>query len=231
MLGFYYFDYYLFLLPALVLVFWAQAMVSSRYKKYGKIANSRGMTGAQMAEYMLSANGINDVRVQHTAGDLTDHYHPTEKVVYLSDGVYHSTSVAALGIAAHEVGHAVQHAQGYFPIKLRMAILPVCNIGSRLSIPLLLIGALLNFPLLVNLALILFGAVTLFQLVTLPVEFNASARAIAVIRDSGRFSSEDLKGCKKMLTAAAMTYVAAFAQSLLSLLYYILRFSGRNRRG
>ena len=215
------------MIPAVIFVLWAQMMVSSRYKKFGNIPNYPAMTGAQVAALILSANGIHDIQVLQTSGHLTDHYHPTQKAVYLSDAVYHSTSIAAIGIAAHEVGHAIQYAKGYFPIKLRMAILPICNFGSKASVPLLILGAILQLPILVNVAILLFAAVTVFQLITLPVEFNASARAIAAIRACGHFSQEDVKGAKQMLTAAAMTYVAAFAQSLLSLLYYILRFNHR----
>lgn len=227
--SYYYFEYYLFMLPAVLLVLYAQIMVNARYSQFSKITTYQRITGKEVAEQILRQNGITDVRVCPIGGKMSDHYHPTKKVINLSEGVYNSTSVAAIGIAAHEAGHAVQHAKGYAPIKVRTALVPVCNIGSYISIPMLLIGALLNNPALVNLGIILFATVTLFQLVTLPVEFNASRRAMEFIRESDWFSGEEVRGARKVLTAAAMTYVATLAQSLLQLLYYVMRFSGNRR--
>jgi len=227
-----YFDpmYYMFMLPAIIFVMYAQGMVSSRYKKYSKIPNSRGITGAQVALNILAKNGITDVDVESFSGKLSDHYDPGKRTVFLSEGVYNSSSVAAIGIAAHEVGHAIQHSTRYSPLVFRNSIVSICNIGSSLSIPMLMLGFFLNFPILVNVALILFSLSTLFQLITLPVEFNASKRALINIREAGAFSESDVNGAKKVLSAAAMTYVAALAQSVLMLLYYILRFSGKSRR-
>ena len=224
----YYFEYYLFLLPALVLVFIAQGMLSSRYKKYGQMLSRRGITGREAAERILRENGLMDVGIAQVAGRLSDHYHPGKKTVFLSDGVFGSTSVAAIGIAAHEVGHALQHAGHYAPLRLRNVMVPVCNIGSNLGIPLCILGAIFSFAPLVNLGLILFSLATIFQLITLPVEFNASKRALAQIEGLGILDGEELKGAKSVLTAAAMTYVAALAQSLMTLLYFISRFRQRD---
>ncbi len=225
-----YFEYFLFMVPALILVLAAQLLVSSRYKKYGGIATSGQVTGQEIAQKILSDHGVTDVSVSMVQGKMTDHYHPGQKVIYLSEGVYDSTSVAAVSIAAHEAGHALQHAKGYAFLQFRSAMVPVCNIATSLSIPMLILGSVLNSFNLVIIGLMMFGASTLFHLVTLPVEFNASHRAIAYIRSCGRFTEEDAAGAKKMLTAAALTYVAALAQSLLQLLFYILRFAGGRRR-
>lgn len=226
---FVYFDplYLMMMLPVMIIAFAAQFSVKSRYSKYSKIPNSRGMTGAQMARYILDSNGLYNVNVIAIAGELTDNFNPKTNTVSLSQGVYNSSSVAAIGIAAHECGHAIQHAQGYFPVKLRTAIVPVCNLGGSLSIPLLILGAVLNFPYLIYSGLVLFALVSFFQFVTLPVEFNASRRAMQTIKESNYFYDEDIKGTRAVLSAAAMTYVAAFAQSLIQLLYYVLRFGGR----
>ena len=225
-----YYSYYMYMLPAILLVLFAQLLVSARYNRFGKVNTHQRVTGREVAQEILRQNGITDVQVCIIGGKMSDHYHPTKKVINLSEGVYDSTSVAAVGIAAHEAGHAVQHAKGYFPIKIRTALVPVCNIGSYLSLPLLLIGAVMNAFALVNIGLILFAATTLFQLVTLPVEFNASRRAMAYIKTSNLFSKEEAAGARKVLTAAAFTYVAALAQSVLQLLYFVMRFSGNRRR-
>ena len=226
----YYFQYLLFMLPAIILVIWAQWLVKSRYKKYSGITTSLRVTGKEMAERILKANGINDVSIARINGQMTDNFNPKVKVIFLSDGVYDSTSIAAVGIAAHEAGHAVQHAAGYFPIKVRTAIVPVCNIGAGFGLPLCVLGCIFAFEPLVYIGLILFSLATVFQLVTLPVEFNASRRALAFIESSDLISRDEYVGAKKMLTAAAMTYVAALAQSMLQLLFYIIRFTGNGRR-
>lgn len=224
-----YFSYYLFMLPAILFVLYAQIMVSTRYNQFSKVFTYQRVTGKEVAEQILRQNGITNVAVCPIAGKMTDHYHPTKKVINLSQGVYNSTSVAAIGIAAHEAGHAVQHAKGYAPIKLRTAMVPVCNVGSYLAIPLIIIGALLSNFGLVQVGIVLFATITLFQLVTLPVEFDASRRALEFIRTSGMFAQNEVTGARRVLTAAAMTYVAALAQSVLQLLYYVMRFSGNSR--
>jgi Zn-dependent membrane protease YugP len=225
-----YFNYYMYMLPALLLVLLAQGLVSSRYKHYSRVMVGRRMTGRDMAQYILDQNGITDVDISFVKGNMTDHFHPTKKTIFLSEGVYDSSSVAAIGIAAHEAGHAVQHAKGYVPVKLRMALVPVCNVASTLGLPLAILGFVLKMFALTNIGLILFSAAVVFQLVTLPVEFNASRRALAYIDSCGNFSKEEYAGAKKVLTAAALTYVAALAQSILQLLYFITRFSGNRRR-
>jgi len=229
-LSYYYFEYYIFMIPAIALVFAAQIIVQSRYKKYSSVGNSRSMTGAQMAEYLLKQNSVTDVAITLTGGQMSDHFDPRSKTIALSQEVFNGTSVAAVCIAAHEAGHAVQHATGYFPLRIRSFIIPISNVGSRISIPLIIIGGLLDFPVLVNVAIIFFALSAFLQFITLPVEFNASRRAISVISGSGIFSEADVNGSRKMLSAAAMTYVAAFAQSLLSLLYHVLRFTNNRRR-
>lgn len=226
----YYFQYLLFMLPAIILVLWAQWLVKSRYKKYSGITTSLRVTGKEMAERILKANGISNISVARISGQMTDNFNPKAGTIFLSDGVYDSTSIAAVGIAAHEAGHAVQHATGYFPIKVRTAIVPVCNIGAGFGLPLCVLGCIFAFEPLVYIGLILFSLATVFQLVTLPVEFNASRRALAFIKSSDLISLDEYVGAKKMLTAAAMTYVAALAQSMLQLLYYVIRFTGNGRR-
>lgn len=222
--------YLLWMLPLIVLSAIASAAVNSNYKKYSKVMTRRGVTGAQVAEMILRSNGIHDVRVTHVSGNLSDHYHPNQKYIGLSDGVYNSTSVAALGIAAHEAGHAVQYNVGYSPIRFRTALLPVANFASRFSWILIFLGLLLHDMVAVA-GVVLFGAVVLFQLVTLPVEFNASRRAVAVLESGGYLDEEELTGAKKVLRAAAMTYVVALLTSLWQMFRYILIiFNGRSRR-
>lgn len=228
---FLYFDplYLIFMAPVIVIVLLAQISVKSKYRKYSKVPNTAGFTGERMARYILDSNGLYNVKVILVRGEMTDHFNPQTNTVALSEGVYNSTSVAAIGIAAHECGHAVQHAENYAPVKIRTSIVPVCNFGATLSFPLMILGAVFSYPYLVYAGLALFGLVSVFQFVTLPVEFNASKRALATIRESNYFVDEDIKGTKSVLTAAAMTYVAAFAQSLVQLLYYIVRFTGGRR--
>lgn len=224
------YDYYYLILvvPALILSLIAQVSVKSTYKSMSRIQNSRNITGADAAARVLSYYGINNVRIEPVNGELTDHYDPRANVIRLSSKVFSGSSIAAVGIACHEAGHAAQHAQNYSPIKVRNAILPFANIGSSAGIWLAIIGYFLNFGLLIDIGIILFAAVVLFQLVTLPIEFNASLRAMKVIDETGMLNSEEQKGTKKVLTAAAMTYVAALIVSIMSLLRLILRFRSRN---
>ncbi|MBQ7124131.1 MAG: zinc metallopeptidase [Oscillospiraceae bacterium] len=228
---FYYFDiYYLILIvPALLFGLWAQSQVNSNFSKYSKVGTMRGMTGAQAAEYILQQNGIYDVDVRHISGNLTDNFNPRNKTINLSDSVYNSTSIAAIGVAAHEAGHAVQHAVNYKPIRIREMIIPVTQIGSWLYLPVIFIGFLFSSQYLVNLGILLFATLAIFQLVTLPVEFNASDRAITTLANSGILYGEEITGAKKVLKAAALTYVAALVSSLAQLLRLILIFGGRRR--
>ncbi len=232
-----YFDmtYLILVLPCVLLALWASANVNSTFRKYANQHSRRGITGAEAAQRVLSANGVPGVRIERVSGNLTDHYDPRTNVIRLSDSVYASTSTAAIGVACHEAGHAVQYAQNYAPIKLRAAIIPVTNIGSRLAMPLILIGLLLSFMdnfsyALVYLGIACFGLSLIFQLVTLPVEFNASRRAMQAIAQGGILTDEEQKGARKTLTAAALTYVAATAVALAQLLRLLIIFGGRGRR-
>ena len=226
---------YLFLvLPCVILSLWASTNVKSTFNRYSKQQSSRHITGAMAAERVLRSNGVQGVRIEQVSGNLTDHYDPKANVIRLSDGVYNSTSTAAIGVACHEAGHAVQYAQHYVPIKLRAAIIPITNIGSRIAMPLILIGLLLTFLetysyIFIYLGIACFGLSLVFQLVTLPVEFNASRRAMNAIADSELLTSEEQRGARKTLTAAALTYVAATALALAQLLRIITIF-GRRRR-
>lgn len=228
----FFFDYYyvILIIPALLISIWAQTKVNSTFNKYSKIFSSRGYTAAQIARYILDANGLYNVNVERVNGNLTDHFDPKSNVVRLSDSVHNSTSVAAIGVAAHEVGHAIQHAVGYGPIKIRAAIIPITQIGSKLSMPLILFGLLFSFQPIISLGIIFFATATIFQLVTLPVEFNASNRALAILEERDYLYGEELTGAKKTLSAAAMTYVAALIVSAMQLLRLILLFGNRGRR-
>ena len=220
---------YIFLvLPAVIFALWAQFNVKSTFSKYSKIASRSGMTGFDSARRILDANGLGDVRIAHIAGDLTDNYNPTDNTIYLSDSVYGSNSAAAIGVAAHEAGHAVQHATGYTPIKIRSAIIPITNIGSNLAMPLIILGIILSFLALAYIGVAAFGLSTLFQLVTLPVEFDASGRALKALE--GSLDGEDLASARKVLRAAALTYVAALAVSLVNLLRLLIIVAGNDRR-
>ena len=220
---------YIFLvLPAVIFALWAQFNVKSTFSKYSKIASRSGMTGFDSARRILDANGLGDVRISHVSGDLTDHYNPTDNTIYLSDSVYGSNSAAAIGVAAHEAGHAVQHATGYTPIKIRAAIIPITNIGSNLAMPLIILGIVLSFPTLAYIGVAAFGLSTLFQLVTLPVEFDASGRALKALE--GSLDGDDLASARKVLRAAALTYVAALAVSLVNLLRLLIIVAGNDRR-
>lgn len=228
----YYFDptYILIIIAAIISVI-AQWRVNSAFSKYSRVASMSGMTGAQAARMILQSNGINDVSVQRISGKLTDHYNPSTKVLNLSESVYGSTSVAAIGVAAHECGHAIQHARGYFPLSLRTALVPVANIGSQLSWVFIIVGAILSFnQTLITIGIIMFSAAVLFQLVTLPVEFNASARALEQLESNGILYRDEVSQTRKVLSAAALTYVAAAATAILQLLRLIILFGGRGRR-
>jgi Zn-dependent membrane protease YugP len=226
----------LVLIPAMIFAFWAQIRVNSTFKKYAKIPSRRGLTGAEAARRVLDANGLRHITVERVHGHLTDHFDPTAGVIRLSDATYASTSVAAIGVAAHEAGHAVQHAEGYVPIKVRSAIIPLTRFGSFLAMPLFLIGLLLGSgsylgygigTIFMVTGILFFSFSTLFQLVTLPTEFNASARAMKALEDGGLLAADELPAAKATLSAAAMTYVAALASSLASLLRLILIFNRR----
>ena len=234
---FYGFDmtYIILVLPCIILSLWASSNVNSTFKKYSKQLSRRGITGADAAQRVLSANGVRNVRIERVSGNLTDHYDPKTNVIRLSDSVYGSTSTAAIGVACHEAGHAVQYAENYAPIKFRSAIIPVTNFGSKLAMPLILLGILLSYLgnfsyALVYVGIACFGLSLVFQLITLPVEFNASRRAMNAIADSELLTQEEQKGARKTLTAAAMTYVAATATALAQLLRLIILFGGRGRR-
>lgn len=210
------------LIPAMILAMYAQMKVNSTYHHYSQIASKRGMTGADVARYILNKNGLYDIPIERVQGQLSDHYDPRSRVVRLSEGVYDSTSIAALGVAAHEVGHAVQHDTGYMPLYIRNTIIPITQIGSYVSIPLLILGILVSSPRLVELGILLFSGIVFFQLITLPVEFNASRRAVAVLGDEAILSADELVGTKKVLSAAALTYVAAALTAVFQLLRLLI---------
>lgn len=225
--------YVVLVLPFVILSIWASANVNSTFKRYSKQFSMRRITGAQAAQRVLSANGVSGVRIERVNGNLTDHFDPRDNVIRLSQDVYDSTSTAAIGVACHEAGHAVQYAQAYGPIKLRAAIIPITNIGSHLAMPLIILGILFSAfaemsYTLVYVGIACFGLSLLFQLVTLPVEFDASNRAIRAIEDGNILTDEECRGAKKVLRAAALTYVAAAAVALMQLLRLIMIFGGRS---
>lgn len=223
--------YLLLVVPAFIISLIAQAKVKTTYSRMAKVRNTSGYTGAQAAAAVLRHYGIFDVRIEETSGKLSDHFDPRSKVIRLSREVYYGNSIAAVGIACHEAGHAAQHAQSYAPIKLRNSIIPVCNIGSYLGIPVAFVGYFLGFEPLILVGLGLYSLIALFQLITLPVEFNASARAVKVIDEAGLLrGDEEISGAKKVLSAAAMTYVAALAVTLANLLRFAILFLGRGRK-
>jgi hypothetical protein len=227
---FWYDSTYILVLIGALISFIASINVNSTYKRYSKIGNSRGITSQQAAEAILHSAGIYDVRIERIKGNLTDHYSPNEKVLRLSDSVYGSTSVAAIGVAAHECGHAIQHQVGYAPLKLRSASVPIANIGSMLSWPLILIGLLLGSFGLAQIGVFLFVFVVAFQLITLPVEFDASSRALKVLNQQNMLFGDEMSGARKVLKAAALTYVAALFASILQLLRLVLLTQGGGRR-
>ena len=228
-IGFYdgYFSYLIFMVPAYLLVLIIQIRLKSTISKYSSVNVSSGMTGADSAQLVLSRGGVVGVPVTPINGELTDNFNPTTNTISLSTPVYGVKSVTAVGVAAHEAGHAIQHFEDYGPAKLRTAAVKICNIGSRLSFPLIIIGFIMSFEPLIIAGIICFGFVVMFQLITLPVEFNASRRAVAILGQSGTLTSDELKGVKKVLNAAAMTYVGALATSVFQLLYYMSRFNRR----
>ncbi len=222
--------YIILVVPAFIGSLVAQAKVKSTYNTMGKIRNTSGYTGAQAAAAVLRHYGIMNVSIEVTDGKLSDHYDPKASVIRLSKAVYYDSSIASVGIACHEAGHAAQHAEGYAPIKIRNAIIPICNIGSYAGIPLALLGYFLSYEPLIIIGLGLYSFIAVFQLVTLPVELNASKRAIKVVDETGLLTEEEeIRGAKKMLTAAAMTYVASLAVSLANLLRFVILFFGRGR--
>ena len=229
---FYGYDVYYFILvvPALVFSIYAQMKVQSTFNRYSKVINRRGFTGADIARYILDTNGLGEIRVQTVRGQLTDHYDPAMKVVRLSDSVYSSTSVAALGVAAHETGHAIQHKTGYGPLALRTNLVPIAGVGSSVGPYIAIFGLIFNFPLLVNIGIILFTLAVAFYLVTLPVEFNASKRAISILESSDILAVEEIEPAKKVLKAAAMTYVASATVAMANLLRLVLLANRRNDR-
>lgn len=220
---------YILVIIAFVLTLIASYGVKATFAKYDKVTNARGMTGADAARLILDRNGLSHIRIERISGDLTDHFDPKAGVIRLSDSTYASTSVAAVGVAAHEAGHAVQHATGYVPIKVRNSIIPVVNIGSSLSMPVFMIGLLLGSYNLAIVGVILFSATLVFQVATLPVEFNASRRALTILDESNMLYEDEVKKSKKVLIAAALTYVAAVASTALQLLRLLI-IAGRNRR-
>jgi len=230
MFGPMYFDYYYLVLvvPTFILSLIAQIMVKSTFAKYSKIQCSRRITGQDSAALLLKSNSIFDVRIEAVGGSLTDHYDPSSKVLRLSSPVYNQNSIAAVGVAAHETGHAIQHALSWGPLALRSTLVPVANIGSMIGPYLAMAGIFFSMPILLNIGIILFGGAVLFYVITLPVEFNASARAISILRENNVLTADELRGVKKVLTAAAMTYVASALTALMSLLRLVLL--SRNRR-
>lgn len=227
-----YFTYYLtgfIMIPVVLFAAICQWKVNIAFNKYSRVRGSRGMTGADAAYQLLKINGINDVKIKRVSGNLTDHYNPKTKEICLSEGVFSPTSVAAIGIACHEAGHACQHAEGYFPLKIRNAVIPATRIGSWLGVPLAVFGMLLYSDTLIYIGLVLYAAVALFQFITLPVEFNASHRALNIIEANGFLDSNEYNGAKSVLSAAALTYVAALT-SALAVLYRLIVVISRNRR-
>lgn len=229
------FNYIIMILPCMLLAWWAQHSIKSNYKKYSQIRNLQGLSGAEVARRILDASNVRDVSIRHISGTLTDHYDPRNKTLSLSDGVYDSCSVAAAGIAAHEVGHAIQHNKAYFPLALRNNIVPVVNLSSGLAGPLIIIGFVLsvmfnmtNLGFLIDLGILFFAVSVAFHLITLPVEFNASFRAMKTLRKYHILYEEELKGVRKVLTSAAMTYVASALAAVMQLLYYLM-LSNRRR--
>ena len=226
--------YVYFVLPAFIFALWASVNVNGTFKKYSKQFSSKGVSASEAARRILDNKGLSDIRIERISGNLTDHYDPKAGVIRLSDSVYDSTSTAAIGVACHEVGHAIQYSENYVPIKIRNAIIPVTNIGSRLSIPLVLLGLFLSYLseymlVFAYVGILCFALSTVFQLVTLPTEYNASGRALRAIDEYGILERDEMKGAKKVLSAAAMTYVAALAVSVMQLLRLLSIFNSRRR--
>ncbi len=230
-MGLYYMDWtYILVVIGALLTLVASARVKTTFNKYSRVRSATGMTGADAASRILKNNGIYDVSIEHVSGNLTDHYDPSKKVLRLSDSTYDSTSVAAIGVAAHECGHALQHQDGYLPLKIRSTLVPAANLGSKLGIPLVILGMILSYNYtLIQIGIWVFAVAVLFQIVTLPVEFNASGRALVMLEQYGILGDQELKNTKKVLSAAALTYVAAAAASVMQLLRLVL-LSGRGSR-
>lgn len=235
------YTYLIFVLPALLISMFAQYLVKSRFSKYNKIPSKKNITGAQAAKYLLIKNGITDVKIAHISGTLSDNYNPQNKTLSLSDSTFNSTSIAALGVAAHETGHAIQHSKKYFPLVLRRSLVPIANFGSKLGPTIAILGIILGettkyqeiftiCQLITNIGLILFSGAVLFYLITLPVEFNASNRALKILKESNTLDKEELKGTKKVLKAAALTYVASALSAIFSLLRLIFISKSRKSR-
>lgn len=227
--------YIVLVLPAVLLSLWASWNVNSTYRRYSQDSNSRGLTAAEAARRVLNANGLSNVPIECIPGELTDHYDPSANVVRLSEGVFGSCSTAAIGVACHEVGHAIQHATGYLPVRIRSAIVPVTNIGAKLSVPLIMAGLLLSgfsqkLIMAAYIGILLFSLCAVFQIVTLPTEFNASRRALVSIQDMNLLTGEELTGAKRTLRAAALTYVAALTTTLVQLLRFIILVNSRSNR-
>ena len=225
---FFYDPTFLLLIPAIILALYAQAKVKGTYAKFSIVASSRGYTGAQLARYILDDHRMTDVKIETTPGELTDHYDPRSKKLRLSKGVYQSNSVAALGIVAHEVGHAMQDANAYVPLKLRNSIVPAANFGSGLAFPLFFVGWIASFPLLMDLGIIFFALAVVFSVITLPVEFNASVQAIRILRDGNYLTKEEVPLARKVLSAAALTYVAATTMAVLNLIRLLILRGSRD---
>ena len=227
--------YIVLVLPAVLLSLWASWNVNSTYRRYSQNSNSRGLTAAEAARRVLNANGLSNVPIECIPGELTDHYDPSANVVRLSEGVFGSCSTAAIGVACHEVGHAIQHATGYLPVRIRSAIVPITNIGAKLSVPLIMAGLLLSgfsqkLIMAAYIGILLFSLCAVFQIVTLPTEFNASRRALVSIQDMNLLTGEELTGARRTLRAAALTYVAALTTTLVQLLRFIILVNSRNNR-
>lgn len=227
--------YIVLVMPAVLLSLWASWNVNSTYRRYSQNSNSRGLTAAEAARRVLNANGLSNVPIECIPGELTDHYDPSANVVRLSEGVFGSRSTAAIGVACHEVGHAIQHATGYLPVRIRSAIVPITNIGAKLSVPLIMAGLLLSgfsqkLIMAAYIGILLFSLCAVFQVVTLPTEFNASRRALVTIQDMNLLTDEELTGARRTLRAAALTYVAALATTLVQLLRFIILVNSRNNR-
>ncbi|HEY5585866.1 MAG TPA: zinc metallopeptidase [Ruminiclostridium sp.] len=231
-MGYFYMDQYYFILvvPALIISLIAQIRVKGTFNKYKSVGNSKNMTGAEVARFLLKSNGINDVQVMQVAGELTDHYDPRTKVLRLSDSTYASTSVAAIGVAAHETGHAIQHSVNYLPLVLRSTLVPVAGFGSAAGPYIAILGLFLGWPVIINIGLLLFAGAILFYLITLPVEINASKRAIACLESTGILMKDELRSAKKVLNAAAMTYVASALVAVASFLRLLLLAGQRRNR-
>ncbi|MBR3991436.1 MAG: zinc metallopeptidase [Clostridia bacterium] len=227
---YYYFDwtYVVIVLPVVILALVAQVKVKSTFKKYSQIASDGGMTGADAARMVLDSHGVTGVQIVPVAGELTDHFDPKDNVIRLSEPVYNARTAAAVGVAAHEAGHAAQYAENYVPMQIRSAVIPATKVGSTLSLPLIILGMIFSISALSFIGVILFGFTVLFQLVTLPVEFNASRRAVAALGSSGRVSQEGVKSAKKVLTAAALTYVAALATALANMVRLMILIRRRD---